>query len=462
MFATQATSDVIPIHVVDQGSADAWLSTQTIFAQAVLGSAQFTGALGQVVVVPGASGAPEFVAAGFGSPERRRRVQFPLGNLRNTLPPRIFEFTSGLDGEDLENATLAWALSGYRFDRYKANETPKADLHAAEGANPRRLTSIAEGVFLTQTLIDTPTNDMGPDTLEQAVRTLGSTFGAPVCSIVGEALLAENFPLIHTVGRASGIEPRLVELTWGSQDAPKVTLVGKGVCFDTGGLNIKPGSSMGLMKKDMGGAATVLGLAYMIMAQELPVRLRVLVPAVENAIGGSAFRPGDILTSRKGLTVEVNNTDAEGRLVLADALALADEESPETLICMATLTGAARVALGPDVVPYFTDDRDLSAALDQSSRRVADPLWPMPFWPGYEPMIEPGIADLDNAPKGGMAGAITAALFLNRFVENAGRFVHLDCYGWTPTAKPARPKGGACQGARALFDMLAREYGDGV
>ena len=234
--------------------------------------------------------------------------------------------------------------------------------------------------------------------------------------------------------------------------------MGKGVCFDTGGLNLKPGSAMGLMKKDMGGAANALGLARMVMALRLPVRLRVLIPAVENAVSGNAFRPGDILRSRKGLTVEINNTDAEGRLVLADALALADEDSPDLLLCMATLTGAARVALGPDVPPFFTDDENLAAMLAEASDRVRDPIWRLPFWEPYEALIEPGIADLDNAPSGGMAGAITAALFLRRFVENAGSFAHFDLYAWTPVAKPARPKGGAHQGIRAMLDVIERRY----
>jgi leucyl aminopeptidase len=245
-------------------------------------------------------------------------------------------------------------------------------------------------------------------------------------------------------------------MRWGADDAPRLTLVGKGVCFDTGGLDIKPAQSMALMKKDMGGAAAVMGLARMIMALELPVRLRVLVPAVENAISSDSFRPQDILASRKGLTVEVNNTDAEGRLVLADALALADEEAPDALVCMATLTGAARVALGPDIAPFFTDDGTLAAALQSAGDAVADPVWRLPFHAPYEAMIEPGIADLDNAPRNGFAGAITAALFLRRFVENARRFVHFDIYGWAPEGDAARPKGGAGQGTRALLDALPR------
>ncbi|MEO0905561.1 MAG: leucyl aminopeptidase family protein, partial [Pseudomonadota bacterium] len=294
-------------------------------------------------------------------------------------------------------------------------------------------------------------SDMGPDELEEAARTLAVEHYAGINVITGDDLITSNFPMIHTVGRASSRAPRLIDMRWGDA-GPQLTLVGKGVCFDTGGLNIKPGNSMGLMKKDMGGAATVLGLAHMIMALELPLRLRVLIPAVENSIDGSAFRPQDILTSRKGLTVEINNTDAEGRLVLADALTLSDEDDPDLVISMATLTGAARVAVGPDLAPFYTDDDAHADAVAKAARKVADPVWRMPFHAPYEDMIEPGIADLDNAPKGGFAGSITAALFLRRFVESP--YMHFDIYGWQPSAAPSRPRGGVGMGARAVLEAL--------
>ena len=294
---------------------------------------------------------------------------------------------------------------------------------------------------------------MGPEELEEAAHNLGKKYDAIINVILGDALVEENFPMIHAVGRASHRAPRLIDMKWGNK-GPRITLVGKGVCFDTGGLNIKPGISMGLMKKDMGGAAHVLGLAKMIMSTQMKVQLRVLIPAVENAIGSDAFRPQDILTSRKGLTVEVNNTDAEGRLVLADALTFADEIPTDLIICMATLTGAARVAVGPDIAPYFTSNVALSQSIAKAGNIVDDPVWQLPLHIPYEAMIEPGIADLDNAPRGGFAGAITAALFLNRFVTNNSKFVHFDCYGWQPTASPARPKGGTGQGIRALFQAL--------
>jgi leucyl aminopeptidase len=316
---------------------------------------------------------------------------------------------------------------------------------------------MAEGEALTRDLINTPAQDMGPAELEAATRELGTRFDAAVSVTAGDELLAANFPMIHAVGRASPRAPRLIDLQWGST-GPKLTLVGKGVCFDTGGLNIKPSTGMALMKKDMGGAATVLGLAQMIMALNLPLRLRVLIPAVENVISGNALKPKDILTSRKGLTVEVNDTDAEGRLVLADALALACEDPPDVLVSMATLTGAARVAVGPDLAPYYTDDAGIVAALEAGAAAGFDPVWRMPFHTPYEHVIEPGIADLDNAPGFGFAGSITAALFLRRFV-NVPRYVHFDIYGHTPSDMPARPKGGVGQGARALLGALPGMFG---
>ncbi|MEN8742387.1 MAG: leucyl aminopeptidase family protein, partial [Phaeobacter gallaeciensis] len=288
--------------------------------------------------------------------------------------------------------------------------------------------------------------------LQAAAEDLAREFGATAQVTLDQDLLEQNLPMIHAVGRAATARPRLIDLRWGDS-GPKLTLVGKGVCFDTGGLNLKPGSSMGLMKKDMGGSATVLGLARMIMAAGLPVQLRVLIPAVENAVSGNAFRPGDVLTSRKGLTVEINNTDAEGRLVLADALTLADEDTPDLLISMATLTGAARVAVGPDLAPFYASADADAAAIAGTAGQMADPVWRMPFHDPYETMIEPGIADLDNAPAGGFAGSITAALFLRRFAGNS-RYMHFDIYGWTPSTAPARPKGGVGQGARAIFAAL--------
>jgi leucyl aminopeptidase len=315
-------------------------------------------------------------------------------------------------------------------------------------------------VQIARDLINTPANDLGPEELAAAAITLFGTYGGSSRVIEGEALLAENFPMVHAVGRASSRAPRLVDAHWGDASDPKVTLVGKGVVFDTGGLDIKPSSAMTLMKKDMGGAANVLALAAMIMDAELPVRLRVIIPAVENAISGSAFRPGDVLASRKGISVEIGNTDAEGRLILADALALADEEAPDLLIDMATLTGAARVALGPDLPPFYTDDEGFAADLATHAEAVNDPLWRLPLWRPYESYLDSKIADINhiNTSGAGFAGSVTAALFLARFVEKAATWAHFDIYGWNPADRPGRPAGGEAQAARALFALLQARY----
>jgi leucyl aminopeptidase len=314
-------------------------------------------------------------------------------------------------------------------------------------------------VTLARDLINTPANDMGPAELEAAARSLAARHRADIRVIVGEELLTENFPLIHAVGRASERAPRLIELKWGDKDDPRVSLVGKGVCFDSGGLDIKPENAMVLMKKDMGGAASVLALAHMIMDRGLKVQLTVVIPAVENSISGAAFRPRDVYRSRKGLTVEVGNTDAEGRLILADALALADESAPELLIDMGTLTGAARVALGPDVPPFYTEDEALAAALARHAATENDPLWRLPLWQPYSALLDSKVADLNNVSTGNFAGSIICALFLKRFVEAAKAWLHIDIYAWTPTAKPGRPEGGECQAARALYALIAARYG---
>ncbi len=330
---------------------------------------------------------------------------------------------------------------------------------APENIDPNRLKVIATGVYAARDLINTPANDMGPTKLEAAAKELAEAHEAEFSSIVGDDLLAQNFPMIHTVGRASVDAPRLLDMRWGDEDAPKVTLVGKGVCFDTGGLDLKTAAGMRQMKKDMGGAACILALAHMIMATGLPVRLRVLIPAVENAVSGNAFRPGDILPTRKGLTVEIGNTDAEGRLVLSDALTLASEEEPELIIDMATLTGAARIAMGLDLSPVFCNDDEMTADIVEGGQLARDPVWPMPLWDPYDDDLKSPHADIDNAPPGGYGGAITAALFLRRFVGEGISWAHFDIMASNNTAKPGRPKGGECMTARACFAMLEKRYG---
>ena len=449
-FADSATSS-IPLSLVPEDQAQAWLVAQGAAAQTWAKAQGWTGQLGKALVVTD-TGEPIFAAIGMGVEQERHKKRFGAVSAIASLPSAVFNLLE----DNIQTANefaLGFALSKYRYTRYASQAAHAAELICPVGVDKANINAIISGEFLTRDLINTPANDMGPSELEEEVRKLAKKHKATISVITGDALLEQNLPMIHAVGRASARAPRLIDMKWGDS-GPSLTLVGKGVCFDTGGLNIKPGSSMGLMKKDMGGAAHVLGLAQMIMATNLKLRLRVLIPAVENAIGNSAFRPQDILTSRKGLTVEINNTDAEGRLVLADTLALADETPPDLMICIATLTGAARVAVGPDIAPYFTDDAGLSHVVATAAQNVSDPVWQLPLHAPYETMIEPGIADLDNAPKGGFAGAITAALFLKRFVSDTQKFIHFDCYGWQPSSAPARPKGGVGQGTRALFQAI--------
>ncbi|MDB9807071.1 leucyl aminopeptidase family protein [Amylibacter sp.] len=446
----------IPIHIVE---TDKLMSISAkLNIEDWVKANQFDASLGQVLIIPDNNGSIASVLVGWGKKSKRSRGRFHMGAIALKLPKGTYEILSGLSGKDLENAHLAWILSTYCFDRYKKKSVLSAKLKASKEINTTRILIEAEGDFITRDLVNTPTNDMGPDALEKAFCNLALKHNAYTQVIKGDDLLKQNFPMIHAVGRASDQEPRLLEMKWGDKNNPKVTLVGKGVCFDTGGLNIKPTSSMGLMKKDMGGAATVLGLAHMIMSLNLNVNLRVIIPAVENSISSNSFRPQDILISRKGMSVEINHTDAEGRLVLADALCLADEDYPDLLICNATLTGAARVALGPDMPPFFTDDEELAIQIQKASLEKNDPLWRLPFWNPYEDLIEPDVADLDNAPKGGFAGAITAALFLRRFVDKSKYFVHFDLFAWSQISKPSQSKGGACQSARAMLSVIEKRY----
>lgn len=419
----------------------------------------FTAKPGQICLLPGEDGVSGALF-GIGKPatpaDRPARERFTLARAAEGLPDGAWHLEGVPHSYDLTHGALGWLFAQYRFTRYKKAEPPKARLVCPADVDREAVLAMAAGEYLVRDLINTPASDMGPADLEAAARELAARHAASVDVITGEAL-AEGFPMIHAVGRAAGQgrAPRLIDLRFPGE-GPAVTLVGKGVCFDTGGLDIKPSASMLIMKKDMGGAANVLGLAETLARLGRAGGLRVLVPAVENAVAGDSFRPGDVLTSRKGLTVEVNNTDAEGRLVLADALAYAAEESPRLLLSMATLTGAARVALGPDLPPFFCDDDAVAEALYQAGRDHADPIWRMPFWEPYEAMIEPAIADLDNAPSGGFAGAITAALFLRRFTEGAGVYAHFDIYGWQPAAAPGRPKGGVGQGMRAILHALPK------
>ncbi|MCF1468882.1 leucyl aminopeptidase family protein [Agrobacterium vitis] len=407
--------------------------------------------VGSLLLIPTSDG--QLGGALFGLGSAPGENPFLAGKLARALPAGDWHIeTAPLTANRL---VLGYGLGSYRFERYKADRSDHPKLLMPQDADASDIARQLAGVFLARDLINTPTNDMGPADLEKAFRALADHYKAEVSVVIGDELLHRNFPLVHTVGRASAQAPRLLEMRWGKKGHKKITLVGKGVCFDTGGLDIKPSSSMLLMKKDMGGAANVLGLALMIMDAKLKVDLRVLVPAVENSIAGNAFRPGDIYTSRQGLTVQIDNTDAEGRLILADALTYADEEEPDLLIDMATLTGAARVALGPDVPAFFSNDDALAYDLTDSSLETDDPIWRLPLFPGYEKMVRSQIADLTNAPAGGMAGAITAALFLKRFVTRTASWAHFDIFGWASQERPHSPVGGEAQAIRALYRYIA-------
>ena len=444
----------IEIHVLaaQEGVLDALDDAERAWAL----SNNFTAKAGEVCLLPDQDGAVKKVL--FGAPKQgSERSELAYGVLATKLPSGTYHFKEPHRNEAL--VALALCLHGYEFTRYKdKSDGNEIKLVVEDNQALEEALRLSEAHKLARDLINTPANDMGPAELSAAVKAVADEYGASFNETVGDKLLDDNFPLIHAVGRASDKSPRLIDMTWGDETHPKVTLVGKGVIFDTGGLNIKTGNYMTLMKKDMGGAANVLALAKMIMDAKLSVRLRLLIPAVENAISGNAFRPGDILPSRLGLSVEITNTDAEGRLVLADALALADEEEPEILIDMATLTGAARVALGPDLPPFYTHDEAFADELKVRAKNMADPLWHMPLWAPYQSMLDTPIADVNHAPGGGFAGSITAALFLERFVKKAATWAHFDIFGWTPTAKPARPKGGEAQAIRAIYGLLKARF----
>jgi leucyl aminopeptidase len=445
-----AKTKPLPLIAVEEGSLpDTLTAVQARWAKAQ----GFAGQRGRLLALPAEDGAVAGYLFGLGA--RQGRPGLILGSAAAALEPGRYR----LDGEfgDPTLAALGFRLGAYRFDRYRKSRDP-AVLEDVDGADLGEVARLAEAAYLARDLVNTPPNDLGPDALEKEIRSFAKRHKLDARVVAGDELLAQNFPMIHAVGRAAAEAPRLVELNWGRAKDPKITIVGKGVTFDTGGLDIKPASGMLLMKKDMGGAANILGLAHAIIDAKLRVRLRVLIPIVENAVSGPAFRPGDILRARNGTTVEIGNTDAEGRLILADAIALADEESPELIVDMATLTGAARTALGPDLPPLYATDDTLARALMDAGEALDDPLWQLPLHAPYESMLASKIADINNAGAGGFAGSITAALFLKRFVRQAKSWAHLDIYAWAPEARPGRTWGGTDQGIRAVYGYLKQRY----
>jgi leucyl aminopeptidase len=450
-----AAPDAVPLHPVAKDGLAGWLTGRPAHQRAWIERAGFKAEPGATLFLPDAQGAPAGVALGVEPPDHPDRGLWSYAGLPESLPPGTYRIDAALDRAAATNGALGWALGTYGFTRYKARKGELPSLVWPAEADRGQVLRTAEATTLARDLINTPAADLGPAELAAAARELAERHGATLAVTEGDALLEANYPAIHAVGRASAKPPCLIDLRWGAADAPKVTLVGKGVCFDSGGLDIKPASGMKLMKKDMGGAATVLALASMVMAAGLKIRLRLLVPAVENMIAGNAMRPLDILPTRKGLTVEVGNTDAEGRLILCDALAEADTEQPALLIDCATLTGAARVALGPELPVVFTRQDALYDALAQHAATAADPLWRLPLWPGYRRLLDTKPADLSSTGDSPHAGAITAALFLAEFVSSETPWLHLDMMAWNPRARPGRPEGGEPQTVRALYGLVA-------
>jgi len=449
----RARRDTVPLAVIAGESLDDWLGGQPAIIANWLRRVGFAARAGEAMLVPDATGKAALAVAGAGDDG-----PWPFAALAATLPAGSYRLADPIEPAAATRAALGWRLGAYRFGRYRTQEPPRAQLVWPRAADRAAVQRAADAVFLVRDLINTPAADMGPAELATAARRVARVHGARVHVVVGDDLLRRNFPAIHAVGRASARAPRLINLSWGDAGAPKVTLVGKGICFDTGGLDLKTAAGMKLMKKDMGGGATVLGLAAMIMGANLPVRLRVLVPAAENSVSATAMRPGDVLRTRKGVTVEVGNTDAEGRLVLCDALAEADREKPAMIVDCATLTGAARVALGPELPALFSNDDALATDLLRHAEAESDPMWRLPLWRPYRMGLESQIADLNNVSDGPFGGAITAALFLESFVSADTPWVHLDLFAWNSRGRPGRPEGGEAQAIRALFSLLAERF----
>src|SRR5882757_2962524 len=452
----------IPLWLLYDDEIDAWRAERSPFIESWLNEHNFKGEKHRVLLVPDSTGAVEMAVGGLGKRQGGLSLWHAAG-FPERLPPRRFHLAQTWNDAEATQLSLGFAYGSYRFERYRPGKLDRpATIEACPNADQHFVTHAAESLKLARDLINTPAGDLGPAELAAAARQLAERHGASYRQWVGEELLAAKFPAIHAVGRASASAPRLVDIRWsppGGEALPRLTLVGKGVCFDSGGLDIKPSSGMALMKKDMGGAAVAMALANLLMRANLAARLRILVPAVENSIAGNAYRPGDVLASRKGLTIEVGNTDAEGRLVLCDALALADAERPDLIIDFATLTGAARVALGPELPALFGSDETLVNDLARTAATEHDPLWPMPLWAGYDDELGSKIADLNNVAASGFAGAIFGALFLKRFVTETPDWLHIDLYAWNPKERPGRGVGAEAHAVRGAYRYLAERYG---
>jgi len=450
------TDGAVPLTALTKGQFVAWRDAASAHERAWASAVGFTAEPGKTVLVPDREGRLGRVVVGTSENEA---AMWAVAGLSETLPEGSYRLDPPSTDSDPSRVALGWALGTYRFTRYHAKPAGKAQLVWPDGADRSLVERLAGAVFLARDLATTPASDMGPEELAAAAQRVAKAEGAVCRIVVGDALLAENYPTIHAVGRASSRPPRLVDITWGDESAPKVTLVGKGVCFDTGGLDLKPAASMLNMKKDMAGAAIMLGLGQAIMQAGLNVRLRILLPCVENAVSGHAMRPRDIVKTRKGVTVEIGNTDAEGRLILCDALSEAADEKPAIVVDAATLTGAARVALGPDLPALFCNDETVAAGLLAAAAAEDDPMWRMPLYKPYRRLIDSKIADLNNVSEGPQAGAITAALYLNEFVDATVPWAHLDVMAWNGRSRPGRPEGAEAQTLRAVYTYIAGRFG---
>ncbi|UTW48692.1 M17 family metallopeptidase [Bacterioplanoides sp. SCSIO 12839] len=455
LSAAQASSvipnSVIALTVLEKQDYSHWLENQPATIQSWLSAMNFSSGAQLLPAADGSAASAVFVCESLDD-------FFAAGDLSAQLPAGQYQIHNITDADALLAIAFAWGVGAYRFEKYKSNDKPQAQLVLADDDVLKAANDMVQAVRWTRDLINTPAGDMMPQHLAAATEEIAEQFGASVTQVIGDDLLSQNYPTIHAVGRASEHAPRLIDLRWGNPQAPKITLVGKGVCFDSGGLDLKPSAAMRLMKKDMGGAAQVLGLAYLIMSQQLPVHLRVLIPAVENAVSSNAFRPGDVITTRKGTTVEIDNTDAEGRLVLCDALTEAVTDQPEIIFDFATLTGACRVALGTELPGFFTNQLQLAGDLMQQGNKVTDPVWQLPLHKPYKDMLKSDVADMTNSVPGPFGGAITAALYLEHFVDETP-WVHFDVMAWNNRKLPGRPTGGEAMGIRAVFAYLQNRYG---
>jgi leucyl aminopeptidase len=457
-FEGTAGAPALPLWLIHEEDVDAWRAAQEAQVGAWLGEHHFKGERHRVLLVPDRAGGASMAVGGLGKRQGSLSLWHAAG-IVDRLPARRYRLAQRFSDAEATQLALGFAYGGYRFERYRSKTERGASIELPENADAPFVKLAAEALAMARDWINTPASDLGPAELAETARSLAERHRARYREWIGEELEA-NFPAIHAVGRASAAAPRLLEIAWsppGEGTLPRLTLIGKGVCFDTGGLDIKPSSGMALMKKDMGGAAVALALAHMLMSAGLRAELRVLIPAVENSIAGNAYRPGDVLATRKGLSVEVGNTDAEGRLVLCDALALADTEHPDLIIDFATLTGAARVALGPELPALFGSDDRTVADLARIAAAVHDPLWPMPLWMGYDDELGSKIADLNNVAQSGLAGAIFGALFLKRFVTSS--WLHIDLYAWNSKERPGRAVGAEAQAVRGVYCYLLERYG---